>query len=76
MGRTSAATRVNIPTVLVEDEPMETECPADRHNEEEETRRREERVHRSKKGRSSQPGSPEDGRKHFFVKIFIKTSVS
>lgn len=63
MGRTSPAMKVNIPTILVEDEPMETECLADRHNEEDKTRRKEGRVHKSKKGRSAQPMSPVEGRK-------------
>lgn len=67
MGRTSPAMKVNIPTVL--DEPMETECLADRHNEEEKTRRTEERVHRSKKGRSSQHRSPEEGRTYFIITV-------
>lgn len=69
MGRTTPAMKMNIPTVLVEDEPMETECLADRHNEEEKTRRREERVHRNKKGCSSQPRSPEEGRKYFIITV-------
>lgn len=48
-GRTSPALKVNIPTILVEDEPMEVDCDADW------SRRKE--VRKSKKGRS-----PEDGR--------------
>uniref|UniRef100_A0A4W6F3J7 Striated muscle enriched protein kinase a n=1 Tax=Lates calcarifer TaxID=8187 RepID=A0A4W6F3J7_LATCA len=61
VGRTSPALKVNIPTILVEDEPMETECDADRSNEESKTRRKEGRVHKSKRGRSAQPRSPEEG---------------
>ncbi|CAJ1086795.1 LOW QUALITY PROTEIN: striated muscle preferentially expressed protein kinase [Xyrichtys novacula] len=56
-GRSSPALKVNIPTILVEDEPMETECDPDRSKERSRTRR----VHKSKKGRSSQPRSPEEG---------------
>uniref|UniRef100_A0A3B4VKY0 non-specific serine/threonine protein kinase n=1 Tax=Seriola dumerili TaxID=41447 RepID=A0A3B4VKY0_SERDU len=41
VGRASPALKVNIPTILVEDEPMETECVADRSNEESRTRRKE-----------------------------------
>uniref|UniRef100_A0A3Q1J257 non-specific serine/threonine protein kinase n=1 Tax=Anabas testudineus TaxID=64144 RepID=A0A3Q1J257_ANATE len=61
---------MNIPTVLIEDEPMETECLADRHSEEDKTRRKVETVRKSKKGRSSQPRSPEKGRTYY--QIFIK----
>lgn len=60
VGRTSPALKVNIPTILVEDEPMETECGADMSNEGTKTRRKE--VRKSKKGRSVQPRSPEEGR--------------
>ncbi|XP_041637580.1 striated muscle preferentially expressed protein kinase isoform X2 [Cheilinus undulatus] len=61
MGRTSPALKVNIPTILVEDEPMETECAQDGNKEESRTRRKEGRVRKSRKGRSSQPRSPEEG---------------
>ncbi|GLD63422.1 striated muscle preferentially expressed protein kinase isoform X2 [Lates japonicus] len=61
VGRTSPALKVNIPTILVEDEPMETECDADRSNEDSKTRRKEGRVRKSKRGRSAQPRSPEEG---------------
>ncbi|XP_055369100.1 striated muscle preferentially expressed protein kinase isoform X2 [Betta splendens] len=61
VGRTSPAMRVNIPTILVEDEPVQAECVANRHREEDRTRRKEGRVHKSKKERSAQPRSPEDG---------------
>ncbi|XP_069554254.1 striated muscle preferentially expressed protein kinase-like isoform X1 [Brachyistius frenatus] len=54
-GRTSPALKVNIPTILVEDEPMETESVADRSNE---GSKREGRVRKSKKGH---PRSPEEG---------------
>lgn len=67
VGRTSPALKVNIPTILVEDEPMETECDADRSNEESKTRRKEGRVHKSKRGRSAQPRSPEEGRTYFMM---------
>lgn len=50
-GRTSPALKVNIPTILVEDEPMEVDCDADR------SRRKEGKVRKSKKGRY-----PEEGR--------------
>ncbi|XP_035802106.2 striated muscle preferentially expressed protein kinase isoform X13 [Amphiprion ocellaris] len=56
-GRTSPALKMNIPTILVEDEPMETESVADKSK----TRRREGRVRKSKKGRSAEPRSPEEG---------------
>lgn len=56
-GRTSPALKLNIPTILVEDEPMETECDPDRSR----SRRAEGRVRKSKKGRSHQPRSPEEG---------------
>uniref|UniRef100_A0A3P8T7Y8 Striated muscle enriched protein kinase a n=1 Tax=Amphiprion percula TaxID=161767 RepID=A0A3P8T7Y8_AMPPE len=62
-GRTSPALKMNIPTILVEDEPMETESVADKSK----TRRREGRVCKSKKGRSAEPRSPEEGRKHFII---------
>uniref|UniRef100_A0A3Q1CVW1 Striated muscle enriched protein kinase b n=1 Tax=Amphiprion ocellaris TaxID=80972 RepID=A0A3Q1CVW1_AMPOC len=62
-GRTSPALKMNIPTILVEDEPMETESVADKSK----TRRREGRVRKSKKGRSAEPRSPEEGRKHFII---------
>ncbi|XP_042368829.1 LOW QUALITY PROTEIN: striated muscle preferentially expressed protein kinase [Plectropomus leopardus] len=55
-GRTSPALKMNIPTILVEDEPMETESAAD-----ERSRRREGKIHKGRKGRSAQPRSPEDG---------------
>ncbi|KAM3585598.1 uncharacterized protein V6R79_022192 [Siganus canaliculatus] len=55
-GRTSPALRLNVPSVLVEDEPMETEGGAD-----EGTQRKEGKVWKSKKGRSHQPRSPEEG---------------
>nr|XP_033472116.1 striated muscle preferentially expressed protein kinase isoform X2 [Epinephelus lanceolatus] len=58
-GQTSPALKVNIPTILVEDEPMETECAADRSNER--SRRRGGKVRKSKKGCSVQPSSPEEG---------------
>ncbi|XP_071320810.1 striated muscle preferentially expressed protein kinase isoform X2 [Trachinotus anak] len=61
LGRTSPALKVNIPTILVEDEPMETECAADRSNEESKTRRKEGRARKSKRGHSAQPRSPEEG---------------
>lgn len=63
-GRTSPALKVNIPTILVEDEPMEVDCDADR------SRRKEGKVRKSHllrtssglTGRSGQTGSPEEGR--------------
>ncbi|KAM9334206.1 striated muscle preferentially expressed protein kinase-like [Symphorus nematophorus] len=56
-GRTSPALKVSIPTILVEEEPMETECV----NEGAMARRKEGKVRKSKKGRSAQPRSPEEG---------------
>ncbi|XP_034007156.1 striated muscle preferentially expressed protein kinase [Trematomus bernacchii] len=56
---TSPALKLNIPTILLDDEPMETECDADRSNER--GRRKEGRVRRSRKSRSVQPRSPEEG---------------
>ncbi|XP_059183623.1 striated muscle preferentially expressed protein kinase-like [Centropristis striata] len=56
-GRTSPALKVNIPTILVEDEPMETECATDRSK----TRRKDGKVRKSKKGRSVKPRSPDEG---------------
>ncbi|XP_044043059.1 striated muscle preferentially expressed protein kinase isoform X2 [Siniperca chuatsi] len=53
VGRTSPALKVNIPTILVEDEPMETECVTDRSNEGNKTRRKEGKVRKSKEGGSS-----------------------
>ncbi|KAM9328598.1 LOW QUALITY PROTEIN: striated muscle preferentially expressed protein kinase-like [Pholidichthys leucotaenia] len=61
VGRTSPAFRVNIPTILVEDKPMERESVADRSNEGGKTRKREGRVCKTKKGRLAQPGSPDEG---------------
>ncbi|XP_012780144.3 striated muscle preferentially expressed protein kinase isoform X2 [Maylandia zebra] len=58
VGRTSPAMKVNIPTILVEDEPMETESVPHRSNE---GRKREGRVHKSKKGRSAQRKSADEG---------------
>lgn len=51
--------KVNIPTILVEDEPMETESVPHRSNE---GSKREGRVHKSKKGRSAQRKSADEGR--------------
>lgn len=67
VGRTSPALKVNIPTILVEDEPMETECGADANDGGTRTRRKDERVRKSKKGRSVQPRSPEEGRTYLMV---------
>ncbi len=60
---------MNIPTILVEDEPMETECITDRSNEGSKTRRKEGKVRKSKKGRSVQPRSPEEGRIYFMMTV-------
>ncbi|XP_047432618.1 striated muscle preferentially expressed protein kinase-like [Mugil cephalus] len=60
-GRTSPALRVNVPAILVEDEPMETESAPDRSSEGSKSRRREGRVRKGKKGRSAQARSPEEG---------------
>ncbi|XP_030601954.1 striated muscle preferentially expressed protein kinase [Archocentrus centrarchus] len=57
VGRTSPALKVNIPTILVENEPMETESVADGSNE---GRKGEGRVRKSKKGRSAQPKSADE----------------
>ncbi|KAM4711372.1 striated muscle preferentially expressed protein kinase [Anableps anableps] len=61
VGRVSPALKVNIPTILVEDEPMEEEDPTDGSKGKHRSRRREGRVSKSKKGHSSQPRSPEEG---------------
>uniref|UniRef100_UPI0037E7BA37 striated muscle preferentially expressed protein kinase n=1 Tax=Semicossyphus pulcher TaxID=241346 RepID=UPI0037E7BA37 len=61
VGRTSPALKLNIPTILIEDEPMETECDPETSKEGSRTRRKEGRVRKSKKGRSVQPRSPEEG---------------
>ncbi|XP_073318222.1 striated muscle preferentially expressed protein kinase [Pagrus major] len=61
VGRTSPALKLNIPTILVEDEPMETECVADRSTEGTKTRRKDGKVRKSKTGRAVQPRSPEEG---------------
>ncbi|KAM6958556.1 LOW QUALITY PROTEIN: striated muscle preferentially expressed protein kinase-like [Tautogolabrus adspersus] len=61
VGRTSPALKLIIPTILVEDEPMETECVADRSSEGRRTRRTEGRVHKNKKGRSVPPRCSEEG---------------
>uniref|UniRef100_A0A3Q3KNT2 Striated muscle preferentially expressed protein kinase n=1 Tax=Monopterus albus TaxID=43700 RepID=A0A3Q3KNT2_MONAL len=58
VGQRSPALKVNIPTILVEDEPMETECVADRPDK---TRRKERSIHKSKESHSVQPRSPEEG---------------
>ncbi|XP_028277245.1 striated muscle preferentially expressed protein kinase-like isoform X2 [Parambassis ranga] len=55
VGRTSPALKVNIPTILVEDEPMEMEKATDR------SRRRDGRLRKNSRGRSAQPRSPEEG---------------
>ncbi|KAF1371856.1 hypothetical protein PFLUV_G00273700 [Perca fluviatilis] len=60
-GRTPPTLKVNIPTILVEGEPMETECAAGRSNERSKTRKKEGKVRKSKQGRSVQPKSPEEG---------------
>ncbi|XP_074521040.1 striated muscle preferentially expressed protein kinase [Halichoeres trimaculatus] len=52
-GHTSPGLKLSIPTILVEDEPMETECDPDRS--------RTRRARKSKKGRPHQPRSPEEG---------------
>lgn len=69
VGWTSPALKVTIPTILVEDEPMETECVADRSNERNQSRRKEGRGRKCKKGRSAQPRSPDEGRRYFMVII-------
>ncbi|KAM7365660.1 hypothetical protein PAMP_016575 [Pampus punctatissimus] len=61
VGRTSPALKLPIPTILVEDEPMETECVADRSKERNQSRRKDARNHKSKKGRVAQPRSPDEG---------------
>lgn len=55
-GRTSPTLKVNIPTILVEDEPMEVDCDTDQ------SWRKDGKIRKSKKGHSGQPGSPEEGR--------------
>lgn len=60
-GRTSPALKLNIPTILVEDEPMETDGVADRSNE-----RSRRKVRKTKKGQS-QPRSPKEGRTYFMI---------
>uniref|UniRef100_A0A3Q3XBS0 Ig-like domain-containing protein n=1 Tax=Mola mola TaxID=94237 RepID=A0A3Q3XBS0_MOLML len=60
-GRTSPALKVSIPTILVEDEPMETECGATGASSVgTKTRRKEGKAQKSKKGRSAQHRSPEE----------------
>ena len=56
-GRAPPALKMNIPTILVEDEPMDTECAADS------TRRKERRARKTRRGRSAQPRAPEEGMK-------------
>ncbi|XP_034720163.1 striated muscle preferentially expressed protein kinase isoform X4 [Etheostoma cragini] len=58
-GRTPPTLKVNVPTILVEGEPMETECAADRSHERRRTRKKEGKVRKSKQGR--QPKSSEEG---------------
>ncbi|XP_041834949.1 striated muscle preferentially expressed protein kinase [Melanotaenia boesemani] len=60
-GRISPALTMGIPTILVEDEPMETENITEKSNKGSKTVRREGRIRKSKKGRSTQPRSPEEG---------------
>ncbi|XP_015229457.1 PREDICTED: striated muscle preferentially expressed protein kinase isoform X2 [Cyprinodon variegatus] len=60
VGRVSPAPKVNIPTILVEDEPMEEECPTGKSKENHPNRRREGRVRKKKKDHSAQPRSPEE----------------
>ncbi|XP_071391591.1 striated muscle preferentially expressed protein kinase [Centroberyx affinis] len=62
-GRTSPALKVTIPTILVEDEPMEAECFGGRSDEgrRSKTGRKERGGRKSKKGRSGRPTSPEEG---------------
>ncbi|XP_062236911.1 striated muscle preferentially expressed protein kinase-like isoform X3 [Platichthys flesus] len=55
VGRAPPAMKMNIPTILVEDEPMEAECGADS------VRRKERRVRKSKRGRSAPARPPEEG---------------
>lgn len=57
----SPALKVIIPTILVEDEPMETEKATDRR------RRRDGRLYKNRRGRSAQPKSPEEGRIYFMI---------
>ncbi|XP_072235422.1 striated muscle preferentially expressed protein kinase [Leuresthes tenuis] len=59
-GQISPALKVDIPTILIEDEPMESET-ADTSNERRKTKRKEGRVRKSKKGHSAQPRSSEEG---------------
>ncbi|KAM9835843.1 striated muscle preferentially expressed protein kinase [Aulostomus maculatus] len=57
VGLTSPALKVTIPTILLEDEPMETEGVTEKNQ----TRRKEGRSLKSKKGRSGHPRTPEEG---------------
>ncbi|XP_029375054.1 striated muscle preferentially expressed protein kinase isoform X2 [Echeneis naucrates] len=59
VGRTSPALQVNVPTLLLEDEPMETECVGDTSNKESKTGRK--IGSGSKRGRSAQATSPGEG---------------
>lgn len=57
-GQTCPPARASIPTILVEDEPVETECGSDGRNKGSSARRKEGRVLQSKTG----PGSPDKGK--------------
>lgn len=56
-GRTSPSLKVNIPTIIVKDEFMETESATDGSNEASKARRKESRVWKGKKSRSTQEGT-------------------
>lgn len=64
VGRTSPALKSSIPSILVEDEHMETECGMDVNTGETKSRKKEGRVRKREKSRSVQPKSPDEGRTH------------
>ncbi|XP_068446545.1 striated muscle preferentially expressed protein kinase isoform X2 [Clinocottus analis] len=68
-GRTSPATRANVPTILLEDEPMETESVADGSK-----TRRKEGKDRKKEGRSSDDEEPAGGPS--FKRTLVDTTAS
>ncbi|KAM6893731.1 striated muscle preferentially expressed protein kinase-like [Xenentodon cancila] len=60
-GRRSPSLKLNIPTIVVKDELMETESSRDRNNETSKARRKDGRIRKGKESRSAQPGFPEEG---------------
>ncbi|XP_061572129.1 striated muscle preferentially expressed protein kinase [Cololabis saira] len=60
-GRRSPSFKLNIPTIVVKDELMETESGGDGSSETSKARRKDGRTRKGRRSRSAPPGSPEEG---------------